>query len=192
MNMLTNLREQSLNVFAANKAKGFWPEPALNRSTKQALALIIGEVYEALEADRKGRRADLPAFLQETSGPDMLSSQQWAEIFEKYVKDTVEDEFADVAIRVLDFCGGFDISLLTWQETSSEVRDIPETEFSGFVLYINQELLNLHGSRNTLNWTRVLFLLHKQAASMGFSLQQHITAKLQYNETRAHMHGKKY
>ncbi|MBR1777265.1 MAG: hypothetical protein IJ752_01605 [Alphaproteobacteria bacterium] len=61
--------------------------------TARRLALIQSEVSEALEACRKNRRADRVAFEKEGATK---------EAFEKYIKDSFEDELADALIRILE------------------------------------------------------------------------------------------
>jgi NTP pyrophosphatase (non-canonical NTP hydrolase) len=77
------------------------------------LCLIHSEVSEALEADRKDLYADTQ-YLDEMTAhgytwDDSLLSFTTA--FKKSVKNTFEDEMADIIIRVLDLCAfkGIDI-----------------------------------------------------------------------------------
>ena len=72
----------------------------------QRIALIQSEASEALEADRKNRHADLISMQEQ-----MQAHSFRAEDFQRYIKDTVEDEIADTIIRLLDLCGmlGIDI-----------------------------------------------------------------------------------
>ena len=64
--------------------------------------LCVSELSEALEADRKDRRA-------RTIG--VISKGSFKEDFETYVKDTFEDEIADAIIRILDLCGYLHIDI---------------------------------------------------------------------------------
>ena len=61
------------------------------------LGLVMSEAGEAINADRKGKHADTKRF-EENPG-------KWAFDlnFRIYIKDSVEDEIADIVIRLLDF-----------------------------------------------------------------------------------------
>lgn len=87
------------------KSKGFYEKP---RELGTLLMLIVSELGEALEADRKERFANMAAFEQYTK---TTSEPQKIEAFKLFVKDTLEDELADVFIRMFDLCGylGIDI-----------------------------------------------------------------------------------
>lgn len=63
------------------------------------IALIQSELSEALEAIRKKRRADL----SEIDELAMWHVDDFRPLFERDVKDTLEDELADAIIRILDF-----------------------------------------------------------------------------------------
>ena len=64
------------------------------------LGLVMSEAGEAINADRKGLYADTKRFEEgeETGIP-------FAENFKARIKDSVEDEIADIVIRLLDFAG---------------------------------------------------------------------------------------
>ena len=85
-------------IHRLTKEKGFWDKP---RETGTMLMLIVSEIAEAMEADRKDRYAQ----------PELLDESNFLESFEKNVKDTLEDEMADTIIRALDFCGANNIDI---------------------------------------------------------------------------------
>lgn len=91
------------------KDKGF--EPA---SIPTQLMLIVSELSEALEADRKGKKADMESFekIIEDCGEDGSSKDMmFFTVFKQCIKDSFEDEIADAFLRLMSLCGimGIDI-----------------------------------------------------------------------------------
>ena len=125
MKSLNQLRDE---IHANAKEKGFCDS---KKEVGTMLMLIVSELAEALEADRTGRFCDFSEYekyrkdefefkyKQETDvkfmprSPCLISSSEEIEkyAFEKYIKNTFEDELADVIIRTLSICGylGIDI-----------------------------------------------------------------------------------
>lgn len=103
--LCTGLNSASLEIHQDAKRKGFWDS---ERETGTLLMLCVSELAEALEADRKGKFANVKLYeaVDQTGRPshDAFS-------FESTIKDTFEDEIADTIIRLLDLCGarGIDI-----------------------------------------------------------------------------------
>lgn len=87
----------------ANSVKhGFYDRPY---NLGEKLMLIVSELSEALEADRKGRHADLEGFNNPKQLTPRTNKDPFDDKFEIYIKDTFEDEIADVFIRLFDLCG---------------------------------------------------------------------------------------
>ncbi len=111
INTLCNLSHQNA------KDKGFWDK---ERNIGELLMLITSELAEALEAHRKNRTAkSFDIELMQKFSIDVYNddTKEWevsddfkAE-FEENVKDTFEDEIADVFIRLGDLCGGLGINI---------------------------------------------------------------------------------
>ncbi len=96
------INELSQQIHANAKSKGFFDEP---KNIGEMLCLIHSEVSEALEADRKGHDATLVGFDNDMEGwPEDYSQypQRFKNTFEQCIKNSFEDELADVMIRVLD------------------------------------------------------------------------------------------
>lgn len=93
--MINKLAEQ---IHENNKAKGFYDA---EKNIGEMLALIHSEVSEALECDRKNRYCVSDAETWDTIFNAPLPKDE-KYFFEELVKDTFEDELADIMIRVMD------------------------------------------------------------------------------------------
>ena len=69
------------------------------------MMLIVTEIAEAVNADRKGKYANRVGFEKNFDTPHPNSESYWRFCYEVFIKDTVEDEFADAAIRIFDYVG---------------------------------------------------------------------------------------
>ena len=125
MKSLNQLRDE---IHANAKEKGFYDNP---KEIGTLLMLVVSELAEALDADRADYFCDFRKYeecrkeafefkhKQETDVrfmPRSPSSIQSSEEIEKnaydiYIKNSFEDELADVIIRVLDICGYLDINI---------------------------------------------------------------------------------
>lgn len=82
-----------------NIEKGFYED---EKNIGEMLALIHSEVSEALESDRKDQYTKLDEDLRNDLELDGTSPDYDTRHFESFVKDTFEDELADIMIRVMD------------------------------------------------------------------------------------------
>lgn len=100
------IKELQKEIHNTAVAKGFWKGEAANTPTK--LMLIVSEVSEAMEADRKGKyfTENIKALNGWFEDDDFIPS------FESCCKDTFEDELADAMIRIMDLAEekGIDLS----------------------------------------------------------------------------------
>lgn len=108
MKSLNQLRDE---IHANAKEKGFCDS---KKEVGTMLMLIVSELAEALEADRTGDFCDFSKYEKCKKEMDVgirTSEEIEKYAFEKYIKNTFEDELADVIIRTLSICGylGIDI-----------------------------------------------------------------------------------
>ena len=95
-------------------AKGFYDKPL---ETGTLLMLVVSELGEALEADRKKRHTEFTGVYDRLSLERLIidmnpkSMQCAINAFESVVKDTFEDELADAVIRIADLAGYMKIDL---------------------------------------------------------------------------------
>lgn len=108
-----NLNRLAENINQANKDKGFYDgyDPSDDRQIIEKLFLITSEVAEAGEAMRDSIRVDdadsTARTILRTCNNDMVFKDE----FKTYVKDTFEDEVADILIRTLDLAGWLGIDI---------------------------------------------------------------------------------
>jgi len=91
-------------IHANNREKGFYEN---KKNTGEMLCLIHSEVSEALEADRNELYCNIHE-PYDTSGNTTyqdIQHEDWVQFkwfFETDIKNTFEDELADIMIRVMD------------------------------------------------------------------------------------------
>lgn len=116
-----NLNELRDKAYQCAVVHGWHEE---NLSDEHFLCLVISELMEAVEADRKGRHADTKKFNQEMDyyihemklyGENY--DKAYRDTFEYYLKDSVEDELSDACIRLLDLAGlrGYDLDSFDYE-----------------------------------------------------------------------------
>ena len=101
---IVKLDELSKVIHDIAKSKGFWDKPS---ETGTLLMLVTSELSEALEADRKGKYADMQRFSEDS----VYMKGSFVNSFEECIKDTFEDELADSLIRILDIAASRNIDI---------------------------------------------------------------------------------
>lgn len=171
--------------------KGFWMDKGSPFMKDQHLALIISELSEALEAFRKDKRANVNSFI-ETVGEMNRKSR-----FEKYIKDSFEDEMADVFIRLMDFTGGYNLSPETIQKyLEKEMKCFDGYEFLNIpqaIFFTMKSVIDIRFSpwqaQNVGEACGKIFAICRY---LDINLPRHIDWKLDYNLSREFLHGKKF
>ena len=183
---------KNLNIYRDQAHKiacehGFYEYPL---SIEHYKCLIVSELMEAVEADRKGKRASIRAFnTRQCVGKglkDVTFSYEYN--FGLCIKDTVEDELADACIRIFDLAGYKNIDL-DFESGKTTIIDqkgtFTEKIYKTVHILVGCEQLN---RCLTLTLMRIFLL----AESMGIDIEKHILLKMEYNDLRTYKHGKKY
>lgn len=101
-----NLNELRDKAYQCAVAHGWHEE---NLSDEHFLCLVISELMEAVEADRKGKRAQVGKFKEWQGNSIPLTEEtrqrRFKVYFEAYIKGSVEEELANACIRLLDLAG---------------------------------------------------------------------------------------
>lgn len=179
---LNDLRDEA---YENAKSHGFHDE---DHSKEHYLCLVLTELMESVEADRKARYC---AF--DLNEVDLIEDDaDYIAIFEQNVKDTVEDEIADTAIRLFDYAGLYSCDMSPFKDY--QVLDIyyekdplkhTATSFTEVAFDIAKDIMNYET-------IYALYELFAWAYIIGFDLTTHIKLKMRYNSYRERMHGKRY
>ena len=190
---LNRLRDEAFQ----NAVEHGWHDEYL--STDYFLCLVISELMEAVQAERKGKRADVAKF-NEWQGNNIPFSEEtrirrFQEDFEAYIKDSVEDELADVCIRIFDLAGLLGVSFLG-VKFPLKIRDEiykykSQKTFTEWCYDLTRFIANYNPWHITtldffVNILQEVFIMSK---IKGFDLLWHIEQKMKYNRTRPRMHG---
>lgn len=164
-------------------------------SSKHYLMLVITELSEAVEADRKSLRADKMAMEYRMSDDTTFDDDfDFKTSFEELIKDTVEDELADTVIRLLDFAALFNIEV-TISDKNIRVREnlFMRKDFARIIFDITAILI-IYTDRCSPEKAicDTIAALFGFAKCLHIDLIWHIQQKMKYNELRPKMHGKKY
>ena len=179
---IMNLNELKDRAYSIAKAHG-WHEQEL--SDEHCLMLIITEISEAVQADRDNRHADIEAFKKYEDRID------FKENFERQVKNTVEDELADVVIRCLDLAGlrQFDLSMV--REIKDSIEELkPDVLFSE-VCYNISGIVTAESDTVETRICAALAVVIKYCEGKGIDLDFFVEQKMKYNELRSYKHGNK-
>jgi hypothetical protein len=184
-----NKNDFSKKAHANAVAKGFWREKMGN---EHCLMLVVTEISEMVEADRLGKRADKLGFDTAIANAHkgVVRDDWFTYAFNRCIKNSLEDELADVAIRLADLAGALGVEFDRWNPCRYY------RAFDRFSFTENAFALVKGLSRDRIAIEkRIQFgldYIEAWAAQLGVNLDWHIEQKMRYNEAREAMHGKKY
>lgn len=186
----------------ANKAHsnavkhGFWEK---RLSNEHCLMLVITEIGELIEADRSNkRRAKVDWFNKKMKtsiicrglDPNISKERGYEVAYNETIKGSIEEEFADIAIRLFDLAGALGIDF----DKMNPCRYY--RAFDKFSFTENAFALCKGLSRDVIGIEkRIQFgieYVKKWAESLNVDLVWHIEQKMKYNESRSTMHDKEY
>lgn len=175
-------------------------------SNNHSLCLVISELMEAVEADRKGRRANVDRYNKKIANSricqgldsDIPKERGYEVAYNETIKGSIEEELADAVIRLLDLAGlrGIDLDEDVFdEETISEYsatycnKSFTESIFHiiKFITSNNEVFI-----RSCVVPEMLLLEIFGLAKYLSIDLMWHVEQKMKYNELREKMHGKKY
>ena len=163
-----------------------------SKSSEQCLCLVVSELMEAVEADRKNKHADRSRFKSDYEDEGPHDDRNFAHAFKEYIKDSVEDELADAVIRLLDLAGLRGVSMGMCDGFMGVKVEELKCTFTEFCLSLCSLLSSPEETlEDKINYGIVALINY--AEQKGIDLMWHIEQKMKYNELRPYMHGgKKY
>jgi len=191
---MENIIEKAKQIHEDNVKKGFWDNETPESRTTECLALIHSEVSETLESFRKNKWADIEQFEDD--------QKSWIADFRKdfkaNIKDTVEDELADTAIRILDLIGAWKFNYTDDEiydcSISNDKSDISDNVPEAITFIHHKITFTYRGFQISDNFKLFLlelyFLIEEWSKKLEIDLDKHIELKLEYNRSREYKHGK--
>lgn len=183
---LNRLRDEAYN----NAVEHGWHDEDL--SDEHFLCLVISELMEAVQAERKGKHADRIQFDNYMSLRER-SEEEFKYAFTHGIKDSVEDELADACIRLLDLAGLRNVDLgevdVDELKCSEGFFDWTFTEsiYSIVSDITDKDYIETHSLESYMRVS--LREIMSFCVKKGIDISWHIEQKMKYNRTRPRMHG---
>lgn len=150
--------------------------------------LIITEIAEAVQADRKELRVRKD--IKDRYKVFVIDSEEPHQSFYKCeIAGKLEDELADIIIRMLDYCGLKQINMqILESKLTKEKLPVGMQNFCDDMFYFCVLITDWPDKYmpNT-----IAFLIN-YCESLGIDILWFVEMKMRYNETRERMHGRKY
>lgn len=183
------LKQWAKQIYDIACAHGWHEE---SKPNELLMALVLSEVAEAIEADRKDRRVtekQLESFIAITTSDENYKATDliFKASFENFIKGTLEEELADVVIRLLDYINMRWENNYDWDYSPSDF-DIPDS-FPVAAWKLVKNILE----RGSMNVRDSIQYVLEWSEKLGINISQFIEWKMKYNSLRSYKHGgKKY
>lgn len=180
------VKELIKRAWTIAEEKGFHEANKKDADT-HCLVMAITELGEMKEAHRQGKIFANTNFDLKT----IEESDDFVSLFKNTVKDTMEDEIADVAIWVMDHMGIHDIEY-NKDDNDDDIVEFYKTNLNCFFMEVCYHINDCY-----------FYIEEHDAISQNLNIvlnaifkipymRDHIELKLKYNETRDKLHGKAY
>lgn len=165
------------------------------KSDAYYLGLVMSEMGEAINADRKEKHADMESFEEH-----MANGYPFREAFYLSIKDSLEDELSDVVIRLLDFAGmkGYELDIASIDHVVSNhallafsVYGLPGMLFT--IIGALSDAFDEGILESCVNKVINIFSdCFKKFTGSDKDLWWFVEQKMKYNDLRPRLNGKRY
>lgn len=187
-----NLNELRDKAYQCAVAHGWHEE---NLSDEHFLCLVISELMEAVEADRKNRHASVKFFnhsidyaLRELHLTEHNLSNYFFNSYKENIKGSVEEELADACIRLLDLAGLRGCDLDSFDYEGSDTEDYSDMNFTEAMFRICAYVTDNFYRDEPFILLNEIFAFCRDR---NIDIFWHIKQKMKYNELRPYKHGDK-
>jgi hypothetical protein len=192
---MSKLNTMAMIAHANSIEKGFWD---VDLHDNHFLMLVVTELSEAVEADRKNRIANLIHFEELINVESRFKKgKMYATIFkngfEKLIKDSTADELSDAYIRLLDLGGARGCKLKVKNHQVDGGRfEVEKNTFCENIFAITGLITSQSYASLDSKISYAIGDIRTMAMFYEIDIDKHIEYKMQYNSTRERMHGKMY
>lgn len=163
------LQKWAETQYVINIEKG-WHKPQYD--VNHYLCLIMTEVAEVVDADRKQRHASHEICLLE----GIENDDEFASLYEKHIKGTIDEELADVCLRTIELGYKFYGSKMQWNTANDDYAS-SHTVTQTALAYVRDYL----GDGKPKNLAASVSMLYGWADIMDVELNLNVTLKLRFN-----------
>lgn len=186
-----NLNQLRDEAYATACEHGFHNQ---KHSPEHLLMLVITEMSEAVQADRRGLRANMKAFdyWKEKEGDGF--KDKFSDVYKSCISGTVEDELSDIVIRLLDMAGMCKADLEYAERILTQSKGFFIDENLKLTEFMYRKCAEVTGAVHLdikLNYL-IAEIIHYAKAILDTDLYGFIELKMKYNKLRPYLNGKKY
>lgn len=184
---------------ALGKDKGFWDT---EKDLREEMLYIFSNVGDIAKAFKKNRRANWNSYERSVISLNCVDVSERKfekkEIYKQHIKDTFEDEIANVILRITDLLGGKKIDIISahpWIEPFEHNKlnyffenVKPREEFKKNVAHWLNEALSIcmfsSDKDQDYGFCHILFHLGSLIDFYNIDIERHLIEKIEYNKLR--------
>lgn len=187
------------------KDRGFWEK---DKDLREEILYIFSNIGDIAKAFKKNRRADWESYdrlffiLENEFESDVITEEKFIEksreLYKKFIKDTFEDEIANVILRITDLLGGKNISITSCHPWITDLCNYgvnyffkqakPQEEYKdNLAQWLNETIavcMLSADNEEDFGLCHILFHLGALIEYYDIDIERHLVKKIEYNRLR--------